>query len=181
MIFLERLQQYEPLPSDHIVHLASTYTLSTTVNAEVRLRFYQVALSDPEAPAAKQFGPEAVKWVTGEDTGMVVGRMKFCRPIFKLVYKVDEELAVTAFGKAKNAFHPIARNLIEKVRRLYVKHRMHMVLTNVAGSPSCLSPIMYVYKTLHVKQAALAHTRTALIGPRVEAYRSQNVFAPDPT
>lgn len=50
---------------------------------------------------------------------MVVGRMKFCRDIFRLVYKVDEELAKSAFGKAKNAFHPIARKLIEKVRPLF--------------------------------------------------------------
>lgn len=46
---------------------------------------------------------------------MVVGRMKFCRDVFRSVYKVDKELAVNAFQKEKNSFHPIARKLIEKV------------------------------------------------------------------
>ncbi len=41
--------------------------------------------------------------------------MKFCRPIFRLIYKVDRELAVQKFLKAKDFFHPIARKLIEKV------------------------------------------------------------------
>lgn len=46
---------------------------------------------------------------------MVIGRMKFCRDIFRAVYKVDQELAVNAFQKEKDSFHPIARRLIEKV------------------------------------------------------------------
>lgn len=41
--------------------------------------------------------------------------MKFCRPIFRAASKVDKDLAVHVFGKAKDEFHPIARKLIEKV------------------------------------------------------------------
>jgi len=56
-----------------------------------------------------------VRWVVGDDgTGVIKGRMKFCRPIFRLVNKVDKNLAVSVFTKAKDAFHPIARKLIEK-------------------------------------------------------------------
>jgi hypothetical protein len=43
------------------------------------------------------------------------GRMKFCRPIFKAVGQVDSALAKEVFEKSKEAFHPIARRLIEKV------------------------------------------------------------------
>jgi leukotriene-A4 hydrolase len=46
---------------------------------------------------------------------MIVGRMKFCRDIFRSVNKVDHDLAVKSFEGKKQAFHPIARKLIEKV------------------------------------------------------------------
>jgi hypothetical protein len=43
---------------------------------------------------------------------VVKGRMKFCRPVFKAVHKVDPELSVAVFSKSKSAF-PIARKLTE--------------------------------------------------------------------
>jgi hypothetical protein len=86
VVFLERLQSYAALPSSHILHLSSLYHFSKSSNAEIRLRFYEVALIDPLTPAAKLFASEAAKWVVGEDgTGVVKGRMKFCRPIFRYV------------------------------------------------------------------------------------------------
>ena len=73
-------------------------------------------MADPSSPAAKLFAPEAAKWIVGDDgTGVVKGRMKFCRPIFKAVHRVDQKLSVAVFTKSKNSFHPIARKLIEKV------------------------------------------------------------------
>ncbi|KDQ55005.1 hypothetical protein JAAARDRAFT_60446 [Jaapia argillacea MUCL 33604] len=115
VVFLERLQSYSALPSSHISHLGSLYELSRSSNAEIRLRFYQVALVDPSSDAAKKFASEAAKWVVGDDgTGVVKGRMKFCRPVFKAVFKADHELAIGIYGKSKAAFHPIARKLIEK-------------------------------------------------------------------
>jgi leukotriene-A4 hydrolase len=113
---LERLQSYPVLPSPHISHLGSLYRLSSSSNAEIRLRFYEVALADPKSIAAKSFAPEAAKWIVGDDgTGVVKGRMKFCRPVFRAVHKVDPILSVSVFSKSKDAFHPIARKLIEKV------------------------------------------------------------------
>lgn len=73
-------------------------------------------MSDPSSVAAKSYAPEAAKWVVGDDgTGVLKGRMKFCRPIFKAVREVDEELAVAVFLQFKDNFHPIARERIEKV------------------------------------------------------------------
>jgi leukotriene-A4 hydrolase len=115
IVFLERLQSYHVLPSPHITHLGNLYSLAASSNAEIRTRFYAVALTDPKSLAAKSFAPEAAKWVVGDDgTGVVKGRMKFCRPVFKAVHKVDPELSVAVFSKSKSAFHPIARKLIEK-------------------------------------------------------------------
>lgn len=118
VVFLERLESYDQLPAQHINHLGDLYRLSKTTNAELRLRFYQVALKDPTSSGAKAFASEAINWVVGDDgTGIIKGRMKFCRPIFRAVSKVDKDLAVRVFVKAKDEFHPIARKLIEKVIR----------------------------------------------------------------
>ncbi|EIN13273.1 Metalloprotease [Punctularia strigosozonata HHB-11173 SS5] len=119
VVFLSRLREYPALPTSHLVHLGKVYKFSTTGNAEIRLRWYQLVLDVPDgagAPeVAKKYAPEAAKWVVGDDaTGVVKGRMKFCRPVMRAVYKVDAELARNAFVGKKDAFHPIARRMIEK-------------------------------------------------------------------
>ncbi|KAK7019843.1 leukotriene A-4 hydrolase [Favolaschia claudopus] len=120
IVFLERLQTLPALPVSHLKHLGSLYELSSTSNAEVRLRFYELALTPPTSEAAKHFVEEASKWVIGNDaTGVIKGRMKFCRPIFKAVHKVDEKLALDTWAKNKEAYHPIARRLIDKDLGLY--------------------------------------------------------------
>jgi len=98
-----------------VLHLGNLYHLASTSNAEIRLRFYEVALADPASSAAKVLAVDAAKWVIGDDgSGVVKGRMKFCRPVLRAVSKVDRELAITNWEKAKTGFHPIARKLIEK-------------------------------------------------------------------
>lgn len=125
-MFLERLQSYPSLPSASVAHLGSLYRLSSSGNSEIRLRFYGVALADPLSSGAKNFAREAVKWVVGDDgSGVVKGRMKFCRPVFRAVYKIDKGLAVDVFSKSQDAFHPIARKLIEKVHFLRALLRMN--------------------------------------------------------
>ncbi|KAH7910019.1 peptidase family M1-domain-containing protein [Hygrophoropsis aurantiaca] len=120
--FLERLQSYHALPPTHIKHLASLYDVASTKNAEVRLRFYEVALLDPKASGALDYAQEAVNWVVGNDgTGIVKGRMKFCRPVFRDVNGVDAALARNTYLQYKESFHPIARNLIEKDIGLFSK------------------------------------------------------------
>jgi len=115
IVFLQRLQIYAQLPLAHFIHLNELYQFSTTPNAEIRMSFYELALRDHTSRIAKVFASEATNWVVGEDgTGVIKGRMKFCRPVFRAVYKVDGDLAVSAFRRKRDAFHPIARKLIEK-------------------------------------------------------------------
>ncbi|KIP01983.1 hypothetical protein PHLGIDRAFT_112533 [Phlebiopsis gigantea 11061_1 CR5-6] len=115
VVFLERLQSYPPLPASHVESLGKLYHLSDTSNAEIRLRFYEVALLDTQSETAKVFAYDALKWVVGEDgTGIIKGRMKFCRPIFRTANKVDHSAAVKTFSSSKTSFHPIAQKLIEK-------------------------------------------------------------------
>ncbi|KAJ7171572.1 peptidase family M1-domain-containing protein [Mycena crocata] len=120
IVFLERLQGLPPLPLSHITHIGTLYGLSSTPNAEVRLRYYALALAPPTSEAATRYVAEATKWVVGDDgTGVIKGRMKFCRPIFKAVHKVDATLTLAIWAKHKDGFHPIARRLIDKDLGLY--------------------------------------------------------------
>jgi len=115
IVFLERLATYAPLPSTHVGHLGTIYEVATSANAEIRLRFYNVALKDPSSLAASDFVGKALKWVTGRDgTGVIKGRMKFCRPTFRAASKVNAALAKEYFSQSQEEFHPIARKLIEK-------------------------------------------------------------------
>ena len=117
VVFLERLATYAPLPSTHVELLGALYDTATSPNAEIRLRFYNFALKDSQSSAALDFASHALKWVTGRDgTGVIKGRMKFCRPTFRAAGRVNSTLAKEYFVRSKEEFHPIARKLIEKVR-----------------------------------------------------------------
>ena len=70
---------------------------------------------DPASPASQEYALQAAKWVTGNDgTGIVRGRMKFCRPTFRAIARADRALALDYYSSNKQSFHPIARRLIEK-------------------------------------------------------------------
>ncbi|KAG8740101.1 hypothetical protein FRC11_000406, partial [Ceratobasidium sp. 423] len=118
VVFLERLQRYDPLPASHIRFLGDQYSLDTTMNGEIRLRWYELALS-AQAPAPSEWATRATEWVVGGGKGVdagqgVKGRMKFCRTTFRAVNKVDPALAKSSFEAHKSEFHPIARRMIAK-------------------------------------------------------------------
>ncbi|KAI5118515.1 hypothetical protein M0805_007684 [Coniferiporia weirii] len=118
VVFLERLQAYPVLPPSHFTHLGALYGMDSTSNAEIRFRFYELALLDPDAAPAetKTMAGDAARWVVGEDgTGIIKGRMKFCRPVLRAASRADASTSRNLFEKHKSAFHPIARRLIEKV------------------------------------------------------------------
>ena len=50
-----------------------------------------------------------------DGSGVVKGRMKFCRPIFAATGEVNHALAKKTFEKNQPSFHPIAQKLIAKV------------------------------------------------------------------
>ena len=126
------------------------YAFLSTPNAELRWRFYEVALLDSASPAAKEFAPQAAKWVTGTDgSGVLRGRMKFCRPTFRAIARVDRGLALEAFGARRGAFHPIAQKLIEKVSGVLTSAAgfvmLDVVLTvDPEGSRDCVKPVCTV-------------------------------------
>jgi len=114
IVYLDRLATLQPLPHTHLLHLDSLYRFSHTLNGELRLRFYLLALSSP-SPGPETYALGALKWVCGDDgTGTIKGRMKFCRPLFKAVSQVDAAMAKYMFYKFGDSFHPIAKKMIQK-------------------------------------------------------------------
>ncbi|WWC71745.1 leukotriene A-4 hydrolase/aminopeptidase [Kwoniella pini CBS 10737] len=103
VVFLDKLETYDTLPPKVVASLDKLYGLGSTGNAEIALRFYEIALkSGPE------YAESAAKWVINK------GRMKFCRPVFRLLNEQTPELAKKIFLKHANFYHPIARKMIAK-------------------------------------------------------------------
>ncbi|KAG8986317.1 hypothetical protein FRB90_004074, partial [Tulasnella sp. 427] len=118
VVFLEALQSLSPpLPGSHLQHMNDTYSsFNTTGNAEIRSRWYGLVLENPDKSFAKEFTEQAAKWIVGSEKGStgLKGRMKFCRPGFRSIHKVESDLAVKYFEANKQYFHPIAAKLISK-------------------------------------------------------------------
>ncbi|KAF2275621.1 leukotriene A-4 hydrol [Westerdykella ornata] len=107
VVFLERVQEFAASLSPADVNLLGAtygYTASATRNIEVVSRFLQVGLmartKETYEPAAELLGR--------------IGRMKFVRPLFRLLNAADRELAVRTFERNKGFYHPICRQMVEK-------------------------------------------------------------------
>lgn len=105
VVFLEALHSGPKLTNETAELLDKTYNFSKQANAEIRLRFYEVALED-KSTIYKQ---EAADWVTRQ------GRMKYCRVMYRALNKVDSALAKTTFIQHRNFYHPIAAAMIASV------------------------------------------------------------------
>lgn len=66
VVFLETLEGYDPLPAKYLQEMNRCYGFDSTENAEIRLRWYNVALAGDGA----DYKQSAAKWV------VTVGRMK---------------------------------------------------------------------------------------------------------
>ena len=145
VVFLERLQALPPLPASHIVHLGSLYKVADTSIVGIRFRFYELALRDRNS-VPKNLVQDAVRWVVGDDgSGVIKGKTKICRLVFRSVAKIDKDLAVKYFEKHKAKFHPIARKLIEKVswwcQHSQSCHQSDSLLSTLSVSCRTLAPI----------------------------------------
>jgi leukotriene-A4 hydrolase len=80
------------------------YKFFETKNVELSQRYFCIGLKAQD---------KSVYHPTAELLGKV-GRMKFVRPLYRDLMKVDRELAVKTFEKNRNFYHPICRGLVEK-------------------------------------------------------------------
>lgn len=100
VVFLERLQSFADKFSPETVHLlGETYGYKDTQNIEVLSRYLNIGLM---AKVKETYQPSA-------DLLGRIGRMKFVRPMFKLLNAADRELAVKTFEKNRDFYHPICR------------------------------------------------------------------------
>lgn len=84
--------------------LGKVYGLSESKNAELKAAYYHIAMRSKDASAY-----QGVADLLGE-----VGRMKFVRPLYRGLNKVDRELALKTFEKNREFYHPICRQMVEK-------------------------------------------------------------------
>ncbi|KAF2433615.1 putative leukotriene A-4 hydrolase like protein [Tothia fuscella] len=105
VVFLEKLQTFEKsLPVDDIELMGKVYGFDKSANVELVSRYYGIGL---KGECKSIYKP------TAELLG-TVGRMKFVRPLYRLLNEVDRELAVKTFEKNKEFYHPICRGMVEK-------------------------------------------------------------------
>jgi leukotriene-A4 hydrolase len=104
IVFLGKLQQGKPLSPARANQLGKVYELDTSKNVELKSAFYQIAIKAQDTTcysgAAELLGQ--------------VGRMKYVRPLFRELNKVDRPLALETFEKNKEFYHPICRGMVEK-------------------------------------------------------------------
>ncbi|KAK4054352.1 Leucyl aminopeptidase yscIV [Microbotryomycetes sp. JL221] len=102
-MFLDTLTTQDTFPKEAVEQIENAYGVNTTKNPEIRFRWYLFALK------SGQFAQDASFWVR------TAGRMKYCRPVYSAINKVDHELAVKTFNQHGRSFlHPIARQMVEK-------------------------------------------------------------------
>jgi leukotriene-A4 hydrolase len=105
VVFLEALQSLEkPLHPSVISVMDQAYEFGASHNVELSSRFFVLGLMAGDKSVCK---PAAA--LAGS-----VGRMKFVRPLYKNLSKVDRELAIKTFEEHKDFYHPICRAMVQK-------------------------------------------------------------------
>ena len=105
VVFLERLLLFDkPIPVEYATDMGALYSFRDSKNVEVISRYYQVAMNARD----RSILPSVTK-LLGQ-----VGRMKFVRPLYRGVIKLDIELAAETFEKNKFFYHPICRQMVAK-------------------------------------------------------------------
>ncbi|KAL4925877.1 bifunctional aminopeptidase/epoxide hydrolase [Aspergillus undulatus] len=105
LVFLEQVLLFErPLTADLSKLMGDIYGLAMSENIEVSNLYLQVGL---------KAGDKSVIEPTTELLGRI-GRMKFVRPLYRALQKVDRQVAVDTFEKYKEFYHPICRGMVEK-------------------------------------------------------------------
>ncbi|GAA5904016.1 hypothetical protein JCM5296_002508 [Sporobolomyces johnsonii] len=104
VLFMETMGTYPSFEKErHAVEaLDRAYGVMANKNPEIKLRWFLFVLK------AGMYAEEAAAWVK------TVGRMKYVRPIYRALDKVDHELAKKTFLASAKLLHPIARQLVAR-------------------------------------------------------------------
>ncbi|KAG2418644.1 hypothetical protein HFD88_001745 [Aspergillus terreus] len=105
VVFLEQVLLFEhPLTPELSKLMGEVYGLAKSANIEVANLYFRVGLNA---------GDESVFEPTADLLGKI-GRMKFVRPLYRNLQKVNRPLAIETFEKNKDFYHPICRAMVEK-------------------------------------------------------------------
>jgi leukotriene-A4 hydrolase len=108
-VFLESLQSSPTSASSispsNIAKMGDLYGYGGSQNVELVSRFYVLALQNK----AEEYYQAAA------DLAGRVGRMKFVRPLYRELIRVDEALAKRTFERKKEFYHPICRGMVERL------------------------------------------------------------------
>ncbi|KUI72521.1 hypothetical protein VM1G_08408 [Cytospora mali] len=105
LVFLGKVQDFEePLSTEQAEKLGDVYELTKGNNVEIKSAYYSIAMRSNVTSTYP-----LVAELLGE-----VGRMKFVRPLFRSLNKVDKELAVKTYEKNRDFYHPICRAMVAK-------------------------------------------------------------------
>ncbi|KAI5781244.1 peptidase family M1-domain-containing protein [Geopyxis carbonaria] len=109
VVFLESISDLEtPLSKASIGKMAEAYGFLKSENAEILSRFLTVGLQAKDESIYEPTANALGQW----------GRMKFVRPLFRLLNQCDRDLAVATFKKYENFYHPICREAVRKDLKL---------------------------------------------------------------
>lgn len=105
LVLLQQVQAFAaPLSAAQAEKMGVVYDFLGSQNVEVKAAYFEVALQSQVASTYP---------LVAELLGQV-GRMKFVRPLFAALNKVDRELALRTFEKNKNFYHPICKAMVAK-------------------------------------------------------------------
>ncbi|PYH41886.1 bifunctional aminopeptidase/epoxide hydrolase [Aspergillus saccharolyticus JOP 1030-1] len=105
IVFLEQVLLFEePLTPELSRLMGEVYGLARSENIEVANLYFQVGL---------KAGDNGVIEPTTQLLGRI-GRMKFVRPLYRSLQKVNRPVAVETFEQNKAFYHPICRAMVEK-------------------------------------------------------------------
>lgn len=105
LVFLGKVQDFEePLTVEKATELGELYDFLNSKNVELKSAYFAISLRSKVVSTYS---------LVAELLGQV-GRMKFVRPLFRSLNKVDRDLALKTFEKNKDFYHPICRAMVEK-------------------------------------------------------------------
>ncbi|EGC29991.1 leukotriene A4 hydrolase [Dictyostelium purpureum] len=107
VLFLDTLLNItvdKPLPTEVLEKMDSLYHLTEVRNSEYKFRWQSLCLQH----GLKRIEPHVVDFLTSQ------GRMKFVRPLYRELNKVNPQLAKDTFIKHKSQYHIIASKMVSK-------------------------------------------------------------------
>ncbi|KAM3511846.1 hypothetical protein MY11210_004537 [Beauveria gryllotalpidicola] len=103
-VFLGAVREQKGLSAERAQKMGAVYDFISSENVEVLAAYYRIALAANDRTCVYGVAELLSR----------VGRMKFVRPLFRALNKVDRDLALKTFAKNRDFYHPICRGMVEK-------------------------------------------------------------------